>query len=338
MATIKEIAEKANVSSATVSRVLNFDDSLSVSEETKRRIFEAADELEYVPVRKRKKEKKIRIGILPWYNEEKELHDPYYLYIRLAVEKICRENGYDTVRWGSTEDLSEMRSVDGVIAIGKYEEIELQRAAQMNPHIVVCDYSPGDEFDAVILDYREAVEKVLSYLLEMGHERIGYLGGVESYQSGRTVVDLRYQFLREHMERLGSFREEDCYFGRFTHEDGYHLMQEVLKKSSKPTAFFCGNDNMAVGAYKAISESGLRIPEDMSIVGFNDLPGAKYMTPSLTSVRVYTEHLAEAAVDLILEKIEKDRTFVKKVVVPVQLKVRESVQDLRNANKEAKIK
>ncbi len=85
---------------------------------------------------------------------------------------------------------------------------------------------------------------------------------------------------------------------------------------------------MAVGAYKAIYEKGLKIPDDISIVGFNDLPGSKYMVPSLSSVRVYTEYLGEASVDLLSEILEKDRRYVKRVVIPVKLKIRESVRDL----------
>ena len=328
MVTIKDIADKANVSSATVSRVLNFDDSLSVSDETKRRIFEIAEELEYVPVRRRKSRKKAKIGILHWYDSHKELGDPYYLYIRLSVEKRCLDLGYEVVRYNNIGDFTNLDTVDAIIAIGKYDEDDLEKIISKNNRVVVVDYSPSDKYDAVVIDFRDAMDKLMVYLHECGHRRIGYLGGKELYHSGEPVFDFRFQYFKEFMYFHDIYREEDCYFGEFSHQDGYRLMKDALLKENRPTAFFCGNDNMAVGAYKAIYEKGLKIPDDISIVGFNDLPGSKYMVPSLTSVRVYTEYLGEASVDLLSEILEKDRRYVKRVVIPVKLKIRESVRDL----------
>jgi LacI family transcriptional regulator len=326
MATIKEIAEKAKVSSATVSRVLNFDDTLSVSDETKRRIFEVADELDYIPVRKRRGKRKIKVGILHWYDSHKELGDPYYLYIRLSVEKKCTQMGFELMRFHTAGDFENLNEVDVVIAIGKYDEMDLMKIVEKNHQIVIVDYSPSDRYDAVIIDYRDAMEKIMTHFYASGHRRIGYLGGTERYHSGTPVFDFRYQYFKEFMYYHDLFLEQDCYFGEFSHQDGYRLMKEALAKETFPTAFFCGNDNMAIGAYKAIYEKGLKIPDDISIIGFNDLPGSKYMVPSLTSVRVYTEYLGEASVDLATELIENERNYVKRVVVPVKLKIRESVR------------
>jgi len=146
------------------------------------------------------------------------------------------------------------------------------------------------------IDFRDAMMKLMTYLHENGHRRVGYLGGKEFYHSGKPVFDFRFQYFKEFMYFHDIFNHDDCYFGDLSHQDGYRLMNEALKKEERPTVFFCGNDNMAVGAYKAIYEDGLKIPEDISIVGFNDLTGSKYMVPSLTSVRVYTEYLGEASV------------------------------------------
>ncbi|HSP47082.1 MAG TPA: substrate-binding domain-containing protein, partial [Clostridiaceae bacterium] len=116
----------------------------------------------------------------------------------------------------------------------------------------------------------------------------------------------------------------------FSHKSGYRLMKEALQKPVRPTAFFMGNDSMALGAYKAISEMGLKIPEDISIVGFNDLPSAKYMVPSLTTIRVYSDYLGHAVVDLLNESILTNREYRKKVIIPVSLRIRESVKDLND--------
>lgn len=332
MATIKDIALKAGVSTATVSRVLNFDNKLSVTDETRKRIFEIAESFEYVPVRERKMHKTIRVGIINWYDSEKELVDPYYLFIRRAVEKKCDQQGIEYLRLDDTGNLADDRPIDGIIAIGKYEKEELKNMSAISRNIVTVDYSPGNDFDSVVMDEQDAMEKVMNLLYETGHRQIGYIGGVEGFKSGKKIMDFRYKYFKEFMIIRGLYKEESCYFGRFSHEEGYELMKQALEKEIIPTAFFCASDSLALGAYKAIHEAGLRIPEDVSIIGFNDLPGSKYMSPSLTSIRVYTDHLGEAAVDLLKENIETERDYVKKIVIPVALKNRDSVKNLTELN------
>lgn len=111
---------------------------------------------------------------------------------------------------------------------------------------------------------------------------------------------------------------------RFPYKMGYELMLKVLSKDDIPTAMFAGNDAMAIGAYKAIAEKGLKIPADISIVGFDDYPYSSYMVPSLTTVKVPTDCLGDAAADLLLEKINSNRDYPKKILIPTQLKIRKS--------------
>jgi len=337
MATIKDIAKKAGVSNATVSRVLNFDDTLSVADETKRKIFEIAEDLDYVPIRRRKNRRVSKIGIINWYDTQKELSDPYYLYIRLAVEKKCEELGFEFLRFNNLGEYENFKKVDGIVAIGKYDIDVINKFASYNDNIIIVDYSPSDAYDSVVLDFKDAMDKILNHLYDKGHREIGYIGGKEYYTNGQEVFDFSYKYFREFMFVNGIFKQENCYFGEFSHKDGYRLMQEAITKENIPTAFFCGNDNLAVGAYKAIYEKGLKIPDDISIIGFNDLPGSKYMIPSLTSVRIYTDYLGESSVELLKEVMETDREHAKKVVIPVNLRIRESVRDL-NAMPGAKAK
>lgn len=335
MATIKDIAKKAGVSNATVSRVLNFDETLSVSDETKRKIFEVADDFDYIPIRRRKSKRMSKIGIINWYDSQKELRDPYYLYIRLAVEKKCNELGFEFMRFDNLGEYENFKKVDGIIAIGKYDIDVINKFASINESIVVVDYSPSDEYNSVVLDFKDAMDKILNYLYEKGHREIGYIGGKEYYSNGQEVYDFRYKYFREFMFEHGIYQEKNCYFGEFSHKDGYVLMQEALAQETIPTAFFCGNDNLAVGAYKAIYEKGLKIPDDISIIGFNDLPGSKYMIPSLTTVRIYSDYLGESSVELLKEVMETEREYAKKVVIPVNLKIRDSVKDLSESKEKS---
>lgn len=327
MATIKDIAEKAGVSISTVSRVLNFDESLKVTAKTKRRILEIAEEFDYVTVRDRKSRSGQKIGILNWYDSEKELGDPYYLYIRLAAEKRCHDLGVEVVRIDFDCDEDTARKLDGILAIGKYGRSDIDNLMKLNEEIVFTDFSTDNRCDSVVIDFKEAMDLALGYLYGRGHRRIGYIGGREFFPDRDEVSDLRFKFYKEFMLMNDIYLEADCYFGDFSLKGGYRLMKEALEKPERPTAFFLGNDSMALGAYKAISEAGLVIPDDISIVGFNDLPGSKYMVPSLTTVRVYQDYLGQAAVDLLLEGIVSSREFRKKVVIPVKLMERDSVSD-----------
>jgi len=339
LATIKEIAAIAEVSIATVSRVLNFDETLNVSDTTREKILKIADELEYVSSKTRKaKNKKCKdIGILYWYNYEEELGDPYYLSIRLAAEKKCNENNFNLVKLNEDSDIEDIKNVNGIIAIGRFNYSTIEKLASANDNIVFVDISPNEnKFDSVMADIGKATNEVLRYLYELGHRKIGFIGGkiLTDIDYKDVYIDERDIKYKEFMESKGIYNTDYIYTTeRYTFKAGYNLMTEALKSKNKPTTFFIGNDTMAVGAYKAISEAGLCVPKDVSIVGFNDQPSAKYMIPSLTTVRIPSEYLGGAAVDLLLEKINGNREYNKKVIIPTEFKIRESCEKINTDEK-----
>jgi LacI family transcriptional regulator len=334
LATIKEIASIAEVSISTVSRVLNFDETLNVSNMTREKILKIADELEYVSSKTKKaKNKKCKdIGIIYWYNYEEELGDPYYLSIRLAAEKKCNENNFNLVKLSEDSDIKDIRNVNGIIAIGKFTSSTIEKLASANENIVFVDFSPDENrFDSVIADIGKATIRVLNYLYELGHRKIGFIGGkkLEDLSYENIYIDEKDIKYKEFMESKGIYDIEYIYQEeRFTFKAGYELTKEALKSKNKLTAFFVGNDTMAVGAYKAISEAGLKVPDDISIVGFNDQPSAKYMIPSLTTIRIPSEYLGNAAVDLLLENINGSREYNKKIIIPTEFKIRESCKKI----------
>lgn len=341
MATIKEIASIAGVSMATVSRVLNFDETLNVSDVTREKILKIADELEYVSLKtkKSKGKKGKEIGIIYWYNYEEELADPYYLSIRLAAEKKCNENNFNLVRLTEENITEEISDLSGIIAIGKFSSKTIKKIHDYNENIVFVDFSPNENmFDSVMVDLSEATLKILNYLYELGHRKIGFIGGCnlenisEKTEEEFARIDGRNIKYKEFMENKGIYNPEYIYeTNRFTFKAGYNLTMKAIETKNRPTALFIGNDSMAVGAYKAVSEAGLSIPEDISIVGFNDQPSAKYMIPSLTTIRIPSEYLGSAAVDLLLENINGSREYNKKVIIPTEFKVRESCKSVKNS-------
>lgn len=329
MATLKDIAQKADVSLATVSRVLNQDDSMSVAHDTRQRILMIADELNYHSGKRRvvKKKTTLRMGLVYWYSKEEEMEDPYYLSIRLGVERTCSERGIEIEKYVKNDlqnRSANEEKLDGLIAIGKFSSKDVDLFKGLTENLVMADFTPASDVDAVVVDFRSAMVEVLKYLIKLGHERIGYIGGHEYVQGNKMIRDEREEAFCEYLSLYQTFYPEFIWTGTFTAEDGYTTMKEALKLENKPTAFIMGNDSMAIGAMRALHEKGIRVPEQISIVGFNDIEMSRYLQPSLTTVQVHTEYMGEAAVDLFLDQLSSRRKIAKKIVLPTNLLIRES--------------
>lgn len=318
MATIKEIADKAGVSMAAVSRVLNYDETLNVSMETKKRIFEIAEELEYVPGNRKKRKKKYKIALCYSYSIEEELEDTYYLSLRVSMEKKLANEKLDIVRIDNL-DLSKLKMVDGIIALGSFNGSDIKVLEETSKPIVFVDtYPEEDIFDSIVIDFRKATSRALEYLVNLGHNRIAYIGG------NNSGTDLREKTYREFMIENEIFNPEYLRISGYAPRDGYMEMKELLGLENRPTAVFVANDSIAIGCYKAVSEKGFSIPREMSIVGFNDISSAQYLSPPLTTIKLHMEFMGETAVDLILERLVNERVISKKVVVPTELVIRDS--------------
>lgn len=325
MATIKDIAAKAGVSIATVSRVLNHDEKLNVMEETKQRIFEAAEELEY-EVREKRKKKRLKVGVLYSYSPKEELEDPYYLCIRFAIEKELEARGYKKQLVSAADTAESLIGVDGVICTGSFSTTDVACIGSWNKPTVFIDTCPDlKRFDAIVVDFQQAVSDVLDYLIRNGHTRIGYIGGMEDVATGEPLEDGRKKVFREYLMQKGLFHPEYIKIGPYHAQWGYNLFKELHAEGNLPTAVFTANDSMAAGVYRAAFELGLAIPEDISIVGFNDIPTAKYMVPPLTTMRLYMDFMGEHAVHMIEDRVFNERNICVKVTVPSSLRIRNSV-------------
>lgn len=335
MATIKEIANAAEVSISTVSRILNLDKTLNVSEETRKRVLGIAEEMNYVTIKERKsKLKKYTIGIVCSFTETKELNDPYFLSIRMSIEKKCIEESIDFKSLYLSKILSDdkysYKNLDGIIAIGIFQNEEILKIKDLTKNIVFIDSSPEEwEYDSIVVDLKYGAKKALDYLYYLGHKDIGYIGAKviphnNNNNDGIELINYREATYRDFMTEINNFRSEWIFKGNFTLEDGYTLMKEALKLKKIPTAFFIASDPMAIGAYKAIQEEGYNIPNDISIVGFDDIATAQYLSPSLTTVKVFTDFMGETALDVLMERIKGKRLLSKKIVLPVKLIIRDS--------------
>ena len=327
MATIKDIAELAGVSIATVSRVLNYDSTLSVGDETKKRIFEAAEQLSY----KKKQAKKLetgKIALLQWYTEKEELEDLYYMSIRLGVENQARQLGFSVAKYFQDNygDLKQ-DEVQGLIAIGKFSNKQIKDLVSITNNIVFVDTSPDEEqYDSIVIDFEKATKKVIDHYLTNGHEKIGYIGGREVFKDQTSLIeDQRESTFKAYLAEKGRLNEDFMYVGAFSVSDGHALMKKAIHEHGEnlPTAFFAANDSLAIGALRALLEEGIPVPNRVNIIGVNDISISKYVYPSLSTIKVFTELMGETAVNTLSEKIEGRKT-AKKIIISTQLIIRDS--------------
>ncbi|TKC19050.1 LacI family DNA-binding transcriptional regulator [Robertmurraya kyonggiensis] len=326
MATIKDIAEKAGVSIATVSRVLNYDSTLSVSDDTRKRIFEIAEELSYKK-KSLKKTASTKIGIIHWYTEKEELNDLYYMSIRLGIEQRCEQQDVQVMNYYNNIEAMKSEELQGIIAVGKFSHQQVEQLTAMTNHVVFVDSNPDeDRFDAIIIDFEKVTKNVLDHFIQKGHKKIGYLGGRETFKDQTAQIeDMREKTFKSYMMDVKLYHENHLYIGSFSVEDGHKLMKKAIKDlgDKLPTAFFAANDLLAIGALRALHEEGIAVPDRVSIIGVDDLSVSKYVFPALTTVKVYTEIMGETAVDTLLERIT-GRKIAKKIYIATNLVIRNS--------------
>lgn len=319
MPTLKDIASRCDTSISTVSRVLNFDQTLSVSDQLKRAIFEAAAELNYQPPRQRKKaDKQIHIGIIQWYDNQQEIDDPYYLDIRKGIEQHATKRGIKTTLIYKTNGvfhLEQLVKTDGLICVGKFSAKQVQKFTKITENIVFVDSSPDvSRFDSVVIDFKKAVSEIADVVVAEGHTHIGYIGGTEEVDHALYLGERRETVFKERLMEHQRFNPAHFHSGSFTLDSGYHIMRDILKSQTIASVYFCANDSIAMGALRAIHERGLSIPNDIAIIGFNDSSMSAYMSPPLTTVKVYTMLLGEEALESILERIKRRLIPIRKIV------------------------
>ena len=311
MVTLKQIASAVGVSQATVSRVLNFDATLSVTELTRQSIIETAEALNYATPRQRLRAAQsgpTKIALVHFLRPDQELADPYYVGLRLGIESRCAGLKIETVKVYHSEALPEARLLSqaaGVICIGEHDDDEIAWFKTHARHIVCADFIPDDDdIDAVESDRALAMRKLLKALMDLGYARIGFAGWLDRDHSGKVLAqEARCAAYIDAMQVAGLYDPAICQMDYNTEASGYLLTKQILASKHRPDALITGNDNMAVGAYRALHELGLRIPDDIAIASFNDISVAQFLNPPLSTVRLPSEEIGETAVDMLVERI-----------------------------------
>ncbi|MFC6315453.1 LacI family DNA-binding transcriptional regulator [Lapidilactobacillus achengensis] len=311
MATIKDIAVRAHVSPATVSRVLNYDQDLAVTDETKKRVFAAAEALNYAKKKRRVEKAPPKIALLTWYNEQEELNDIYYLSIRLGAEEKIQAAGYAVQQFTREQSLPNAKDFAGMIAIGKFSPKQITAIQATGLTTIFVDFNTLNfGFDSVTPNLHYPVKKIIEHFLALDIKDIGMIAGEELTSDHQLkLTDQRLNTFRNIMRDHKLLRPDFVLTGPFSVESGHKLMQKAITELGPqlPHAFFAANDALAIGALHALQEAQISVPERVSIIGFNDTTIARYFSPQVSSVQVDTKLMGQKSVELLLDRLETDR-------------------------------
>jgi LacI family transcriptional regulator len=331
MVTIKDVAREANVSVATVSRVLN--GSGPVSEKTRRLIREVAGRMRYVPhsgARSLITSKTQTLGVLL-----PDLYGEFFSEVIRGMDDTAQRNGFHLLisrayadRHGIETAIRAMRGrVDGVVAMSPDLDAEsLLNLPSTIPVVLLCSVSRGNEIDSLTIQNCRGAREMVTHLVSLGHRRIAIIkGSPRNYDAAERLRGYRIA-LREGGIAPDTSLELG---GDFTECGGYNATLALLEMTPPPTAIFAANDSMAIGALSALRESGVEVPEHMAVAGFDDIPLARYLDPPLSSVHVPICELGARAVELLLHGItNKNDHARKRERVSTKLVIRRSTGSL----------
>lgn len=329
MSTIQDVAREAGVSVATVSRVIN--NSPSVASETRARVQSAIEKLKYEPSllgrNLRRSETKMVLVLLP------NISNPFYSKVVRGIEDVGHKNGYNIMlcnvdsnveRERTYLELLKKRMADGVIFMAPVLPVdELAEIASRYPAIQCCEYKLGAPITHVSIDNLNASYKAVKYLIDLGHERIGFIG---------CKTDLISSIQREagYKKALADagikFNPDFVRYGDYSFKSGVKAAKELIEMDNRPTAIFAISDLMAMGAIKSIREGNLSIPHDIAVVGFDNISFSSMLDPSLTTVAQPRYELGKIAMELLLEQMLKGSQEIKEIILESELIIRDSTQ------------
>jgi DNA-binding LacI/PurR family transcriptional regulator len=325
---IAEIARRANVSTATVSRTLN--QSGPVKAATARKVWRAVTALNYYPnshARTLVSGRSRLIGLIV-----SDITNPFFPELVRAFEDLAAQKQYDLLLTSTNYDTSRMttclrrmleRKVDGVAMMTSEMDTSLIRElSKRNLPIVFMDVGQmGPRMSHVSIDYGNGIRQAVDHVASLGHRNIGFITGPLDLHSARTRRQAFVDGMRDHKITLERRLVRE---GTHTADGGEKAMKELLKLTKIPSAVVCSNDWTAIGALHAIHEAGLSVPHDISLVGFDDIPLTSYTTPTLTTVRMSARDVGATAFQALFSLIGEQHVEGDVYQVPTRLVVRES--------------
>ncbi len=326
-----DVARRAEVSQAMVSYVIN-NNAVSIPDETRQRIRRAMDELGYVPnvtARRLRSSKTYTIaGIIP------DITNPFYPAFQRGIQQVADAHHYDLITYNSYAHAEKERHfcdsllqgrADGLIAVLFHVNArDLAPLLERGIPVIRLEATykvPGKlPLDNLYTDNFAASHTAVTYLIKAGHRRIGMLAGLDG--PSRKRVEGYWQALTQHQITPDENWIETA---EFDETGGYAGMQTLMQRAPELTAIFASNDLMAIGAMQAIREAGQRVPEDVAVVGFDDIPAARLISPSLTTICQHQEQIGKRAAHMLFERLDGNAPSTGRTeAMPFELVIRQS--------------
>ncbi len=331
MATIRDVSRIAGVSVATVSRTLSKPDK--VSEKTRQIVQEAIEKTNYKPdilARNFRTRKSSTVVVLV-----PDIANPFFSRVIRGIEQSAQKMGY-AVLLGDTQGLRDREityanmvktsQADGIIQLDCHIPFE-DKNDRSAPIVNACDCVRGTDMPTVQLDNIAAAEKMANHLISLGHKNIGVISGPEN----STITNDRLRGLKKALENAGlEYSPSNRMYGDYSIHSGAMAAVELLEKENPPSAIFCMNDEMAIGAIRQTKKMGLNVPGDISISGFDDINFAEFCDPPLTTISQPAEEFGTNAMTMLFELMNGTEPENKNIYLPFELVIRNSTGRARN--------
>jgi LacI family transcriptional regulator len=328
MATMKQVAEKAKVSTTTVSHVIN--NTRVVSEDARERVLSVIQELRYIPsavARSLKNDKTHTLGMIIPNNS-----NPYFAEVIQGIEDESFKLGYNIILCNSYDDpkkqaaytrvLMEKR-IDGLILVasGSDEELNQLLSDEGIPKVLVDREVPGVAADFIEADHEQGGYLATKYLLDLGHTRIACVSGPKTLLPSSDRVHGYWRALKEAGIDL---RDDFLAHSDFTSQGGFAAFQQLLALAQRPTAIFASNDLMAIGGLCAAHEAGVRIPQELSVIGYDDIALASFSTPPLTTIAQPKHEIGVLTAQVMVKRIQNAKLPLRHELLETKLIVRQT--------------
>lgn len=329
MATIREVAKRAGVAPITVSRVIN--NSGYVNEKTRTRVETAIADLGYVPNMLARSLRSRRTNTLALILTD--ISNPFWTTVARGVEDATSNADFNVILCNTDESEIEQdkylhmllqKQVDGVLLVPARSTVDSIRFVQNQgtPVVVLDRRIPDAQTDVVRCDSEGGAYQLMRLLLSLGHRQIAMLSGPQ----GVSTSEDRTAGYRRALNEAGlDIDAAMIHYGEFSLESGYAMTQQMLARTPRPSGLFAGNNFIAIGALRALRDAGLRVPEDMALVGFDDLPADLMVDPFLTVAAQPAYEMGRQATELLLARLSgaAPATY-QEIVLPTTIVVRES--------------
>lgn len=323
MPTLTQLAKDLGVSTSTISRVLNNDSTLNITETTRNNIIKYANEVGYIS--KISKSKPIIMLYHCNPTQKDDEIDPFFNEIKESVIKICSEEGIALHIYRRGEIPSTTANINGIIAIGTYNKSEISLLKSYSANITFINSFPDlKHYDSVVVDDDQAIEDMVDFVVKSAAQSITFIGGDE-FAPDEVVPRLNRR--KNHFEYYmqNSNIQTNILIGEYTYESGYKLASDLLQ-DKLPDAILCASDSIAHGVLDCLIDNDINVPSDVQIIGFNDDLFASQLEVKLTTMRVHKNHMAMYAIENLLNRIKSPSSIHTRTVLPATMMIRDTTQ------------